>query len=143
VRRASRHSGFTLLEIAVALAILGVGVVTCLQIFSGSIRLQDRASRETRAVLNARAAMDALLFQPFVKDQESERWSDEGFRTRLLVRPAGPDDGVEGFGDEEEFDVQDDFELKFLQVEVAWQDGAGMNTYTLRSIRISASDDFF
>ena len=41
--RPARRGGFTLLEIAVALAIVGMGAVTCLQLFSGSLRLQDRA----------------------------------------------------------------------------------------------------
>ncbi|TMA63303.1 MAG: type II secretion system protein [Deltaproteobacteria bacterium] len=71
----SRAHGFTLLEIAVALAIVGMGAVTCLQLFSGSLRLQDRASRQSRAVLAARAAMDALLFQPEIRDHTEERTS--------------------------------------------------------------------
>ena len=47
-RRAARTRGFTLLEIAVALAILGIGMVACMQVFSGSLRLQD-APRARRA----------------------------------------------------------------------------------------------
>src|SRR5205814_8527361 len=47
VRRRRAAVGFTLLEIAIAMAILGVGIVTVLQIFGASLRLQDRATRET------------------------------------------------------------------------------------------------
>jgi len=49
VRRQSQ--GFTLLEIAVALAILGIGVVTVMQIFQGSLRLQNKAAQQSRVVL--------------------------------------------------------------------------------------------
>jgi len=125
--------GFTLLEIAIALAIIGVGVVTCLRIFSASLRLQERASRETRAALHARAAMDALLFQPEVTDHTEERTTAEGFRTRILVRHAGPEEGVDRRG----IDFEGDYGLRYLQVDVSWQDGAGAKTYTLKSMRIA------
>src|SRR6185436_13395960 len=86
--RPRRASGFTLLEIAVALAVLGIGVVTTLHIFSGSLRLQDRAARQSRAVLHARATMDALLFQPEIADHTEERTTADGFVTHIFVRHA-------------------------------------------------------
>jgi prepilin-type N-terminal cleavage/methylation domain-containing protein len=135
MRRA--RAGFTLLEIAVALAILGVGIVTCLQLFGGSLRLQEQASRESRAVLHARAAMDALLFQPDISDHSEERTTAEGFRTHVLVRHAGPEEGV----DQRRFDFASEVSLRYLQVEVTWQDGSGAKSYTLRSLRAAAEDE--
>ena len=135
--RRQASGGFTLLEIAVALAVLGVGVVTCLQIFSGSIRLQDRSSRESRAVLHARAAMDALLFGGEVTDHSEERTTAEGFRTRILVRHAGPDEGV----DKKALDFSSDVGLRYLEVDVTWQDGTGAKTYTLKSLRAAPENE--
>jgi prepilin-type N-terminal cleavage/methylation domain-containing protein len=126
-----RQAGFTLLEVAVALAILGVGVVSCLQIFSGSLRLQDRALRQSRAVLHARAAMDALLFQPEIVDHTEERDTADGFRTKILVRHAGAEEGL----DEDDLDFASDVSLRYLQVDVTWQDGVGAKIYTLKSMR--------
>jgi prepilin-type N-terminal cleavage/methylation domain-containing protein len=134
----ARARGFTLLEIAIAMAILGVGVVTCLRLFSGSLRLQARASRETRAVLHARAAMDALLFEPEVRDQSRELPATaEGFRTRVLVRHAGADEGI----GKRAMDFESDYALRYLQVDVSWQDGLGSKTYTLRSMRIAPENE--
>ena len=135
-----RSAGFTLIEIAVAMAILGAGVVTLQQIYQGALRLQDRASRESRAVLHARAAMDALLFQRDVKDHTEERTTQEGFRTRVLVRDATVEEGGQ---DEKQFDLHSlsEQKLKYLEVEVAWQDGRGMKTYTLRSERMVSADE--
>ena len=130
--------GFTLLEIAVALAIVGVGITTCLQIFGGSLRLQDRAARQTRAVLHARAAMDALLFQPEIVDHSEERTTAEGFQTRILVRHAGVEDGVE---DPRVLDLAPETALRYLQVDVVWQDGAGTKTYTLKSLRVAPENE--
>ncbi len=132
-----RTAGFTLLEIAVALAVLGVGVVTCLQMFGGSLRIQDRAMRQSRAVLHARAAMDALLFQPEVTDHTEERTTAEGLVTRILVRHAGPEEGV----DKRALEFQSDFGLRYLEVDVTWQDGTGTKTYTLKSLRMAPEND--
>jgi len=130
-------AGFTLLEIAVALAILGVGIVTCLQIFSGSLRLQDRATRESRAILHARAAMDALLFQPEIVDHSEERTTADGFQTHILVRHAGADEGI----DTKALDFNSDQALRYLQVDVSWQDGLGTKTYTLKSLRVASENE--
>jgi prepilin-type N-terminal cleavage/methylation domain-containing protein len=136
MRRASH--GFTLLEIAVAVAILGVGVVTLQQIYQGALRLQDRASRQSRAVLHARATMDALLFQRTLADHTAEKTTREGFRTRVLVRHATPEEGGEV---DREFDLTFEQSLRYLEVEVAWSDGAGMKTYTLRSLRMVPEEE--
>jgi prepilin-type N-terminal cleavage/methylation domain-containing protein len=131
-----RTAGFTLLEVAVALAVLGAGIVTCLQIFGGSLRLEDRASRQSRAVLHARAAMDALLFQPEITDHVEDRTTAEGFQTHILVRHATPEEGGR-----EDLEFVSDLGLRYLQVDVTWQDGAGAKTYTLRSIRVAPENE--
>jgi prepilin-type N-terminal cleavage/methylation domain-containing protein len=132
-RSAKARCGFTLLEIAVALAILGVGIVSCLEIFGGSLRLQDRGSRESRAVLHARAAMDALLAEPEITDHSEERNTAEGFRTRILVRHASADEGL----DDKTLGFESDYALRYLQVDVSWEDGLGTKTYTLKSLRMA------
>jgi len=135
--RRGEPAGFTLLEIAVALAILGVGVVSCMQIFGASLRLQDRASRESRVVLHARAAMDALLFQPEIADHAEERTTAEGFHTRVLVRHWGAEEGQT----EKDLELQSEVSLRYLQVDVTWQDGAGKKTYTLKSLRMAPENE--
>jgi len=132
-----RSRGFTLLEIAVALAVLGIGLVACMQIFGGSLKLEDRASRQSRAVLHARAVMDALLFQPELKNHTREFTTAEGYRTRELVRDAGPAEGI----DQKDLDFESDQTLRYLEVEVAWQDGTGVKTYTVQSLRMAPSED--
>jgi len=137
----SRSHGFTLLEIAVAIAILGISVVTLQQIYQGAIRIQERASRQSRAVLHARAAMDALLFQKTVKDHSEERTTREGFRTRILVRHATAAEGAPN-ADDLGFEPTDTNQtLRYLEVEVGWTDGAGVKTYTLKSLRMAPEEE--
>ena len=58
-----RHSeiGFTLLEVLVALTILGLGVVTLLQVFSQGLRLGARSTVRTEAITSGARVMDELL----------------------------------------------------------------------------------
>jgi prepilin-type N-terminal cleavage/methylation domain-containing protein len=137
-RPTRRDAGFTLLEIAVAMAILGSGVVTCLQVFSGSLRLQDRATRQSRAVLHARATMDALLFQPEIADHTEERTTADGFVTRILVRHALPADGAP---EPAEVDEPPELTLRYVQVDVLWQDGIGEKSYSVSSLRTAPEND--
>ena len=57
------EAGFTLLEIVVAMAIVGLGVVTLLQIFSLGLRLETASSARTDAVAYSRQAFDTFLLQ--------------------------------------------------------------------------------
>lgn len=138
--RSTRRSraGFTLLEVMIALSIVAIGIVRCLQAFTGSLDVQDRASRQTRAVLYARAAMDALLFEPEIKNhQETRPPSREGFILHVEVRDAGRDEGI----DRRTFDTESEFGLRYLQVDVTWQDARGQKTYTLKSMRVAPSEE--
>ena len=136
--RARGEAGFTLLEIAVALAILGVGVVTCLNIFSGGLKLQDRATRQSRAVLHARATMDALLFQPEIVDHSEERTTADGFVTHILVRHATTEEGAP---EQSERDDAPELTLRYVQVDVVWSDGLGQKSYTVSSMRTAPENE--
>ena len=132
-----RRAGFTLLEVSVALAILGVGIVTCLQLFSGALRIEDRASRQSLAVLAARGAMDALLWLPEINDHTEERTTPEGFHVKTTIRHAGAEDGIIL----PDPDLQSDQALRYLEVTVTWQDGRGSKTYTLHSLRMAPENE--
>jgi prepilin-type N-terminal cleavage/methylation domain-containing protein len=131
--RRSGKSGFTLLEIAVALAILGVGIVSCLQIFGASLRLADRTTRETNAVRQARAAMDKVLAAPdFIDrflDRDKEETTSDGYTTRVTswTEPV----------DEHALAVEQSRKLYHIFVSVTWQDGRGSKTYSLESLRMA------
>lgn len=59
--RYSSDGGFTLLEVLIALTIVGLGVVTLLQIFSLGLSLQSRSTASTEAVTYGARVMDELL----------------------------------------------------------------------------------
>jgi prepilin-type N-terminal cleavage/methylation domain-containing protein len=80
---ASRHrAGLTLLEVMVALAILGMVVLGYLQAFAGTFRLAEDGTDWTRAVGFAEAEMEEMKIFPLAPAND-ESASDEpapGFR---------------------------------------------------------------
>lgn len=60
-RARHRQHGFSLLEVIVALAILGIGIVSVMQLFSGSLRTTARASNYTSGLIHARSILDEAL----------------------------------------------------------------------------------
>lgn len=55
------ESGFTLLEVLIAMTILGLGVVTLLQIFSQGLQLGARSTARTETIAAGARVMDELL----------------------------------------------------------------------------------
>jgi len=127
------RAGFTLLEIAVALAIVGIGMVACMQVFSGSLQLQGRASRQTRAVMRARTEMDKIVFDP-PKQLQTEATTPDGFHTRITVRAAKVPDEVPAPPDDSEID--ENTLPRYVEVDVDWQDGRGTKTYALKTLAL-------
>ena len=60
--------GFTLLEVLVAMTILGLGVVSLLQIFSQGLRLGARSTARTEALTSGARVMDELLARKKLTD---------------------------------------------------------------------------
>ena len=85
-RKINRRAGFTLLEIIVAMAIVGLGVVTLLQIFSLGLRLGARSSVETESMAYGRLVMDEILTRRNIDEGASQgNFQDRG-RWQLLIQ---------------------------------------------------------
>jgi general secretion pathway protein I len=125
-----RARGFTLIEIAVAMAILGVGIVTALQVFGGSVQLARVAGKKSEAVMHAKALMDSVLWAPELVADVSHGEIGDGFRWERTIREAGPDDGIE------ETDDRIDVKLAVVTVKVEWDDPNGVKAYTIETMRI-------
>ncbi len=64
----SRKRGFTLLEVVVALAIMGIGVATALSIFSGSLKNLRRIDLAHRAMSHAENVMNEILTDESIRE---------------------------------------------------------------------------
>jgi prepilin-type N-terminal cleavage/methylation domain-containing protein len=131
----SSQRGFTLIEIAIAMAVLGLCVVSALQIFGGSMRLARNASRMSEAVVHAKALMDSALWQPRMKLGVTHKTIGNGFRWERTVRLAGAEDGALPT------DQQSDLQLVVVSVTVEWDEPNGTKAYTIGTMRIAPIDE--
>ncbi len=132
--RARGERGFTLIEIAIGIAVLGLGVVAALQVFGGSMRLVRNASRLTEAVVHARALMDAVLWAPALQDEESSGVIGDGYRWKRRVGLAEQADGLELNDDGDVF--QTDVQLAKIEVTVQWDEPGGVKEYSIKTMRV-------
>jgi len=58
-----KRDGFTLLEVVVAMAIVGLGVVTVMEVFSLGLRLSTTSSEKTETVAVGRQVFDRILLR--------------------------------------------------------------------------------
>ena len=83
----SPSAGFTLLEVVVAMTIVGIGVVTLLEIFSTGLRLGSRSSATTEAMTYGRQAMDEILLRRKIEEGALQGALNERARWKLGIEP--------------------------------------------------------
>jgi prepilin-type N-terminal cleavage/methylation domain-containing protein len=83
----SLSAGFTLLEVVVAMTIVGIGVVTLLETFSSGLRLGSRSSAATQAMAYGRQAMDEILLRRKIEEGAQQGVFNDQTRWRLGVEP--------------------------------------------------------
>ena len=80
-------SGFTLLEVVVAMSIVGLGVATLFEIFSSGLRLGAKSSERTEATAYSRQVIDEVLIRREVREGGEEGSLGGRYRWALQVQP--------------------------------------------------------
>jgi len=107
--RAGFLTGFTLMEVIVAIAILAISFVMVMQLFSGGLRTSRLSCDYTRAIVHAKDIMEELSLEPV---QASGKFED-GFEWESDVQPF---DNIQ-----ETLNITDYNVLK-IKVKVSWID---------------------
>jgi general secretion pathway protein I len=123
--------GFTLLEVVVAMAIVGLGVVTLLEIFSSGLQLGARSRDRTEAVAYGRQVMDHFLARRTLAEGTEQGKIGES-RWQLQVQPVTP---VEGLA------LGNDWELKEITVEISVPELGRESRVELRTLRLVKKGD--
>ncbi|HUR70457.1 MAG TPA: prepilin-type N-terminal cleavage/methylation domain-containing protein [Candidatus Limnocylindrales bacterium] len=122
-------AGFTLLEVMVAMAIVGFGVVTLLEIFSLGLRLGSRSNVHTEAVAYSARVMDELLARPKLRDgsESGTLASTNRWRAQIqTLRDATPS-----------LNLGSNWELKEIGVEMTVPEGDQERRVELKTLRLA------
>ena len=132
----TRQRGFTLLEVMIATAVMSVGIVGALELFSGSLHLAGNADRQSHAAVLARALVDEELWRDVL--ESNERSGTEGdFHWTVVTQPVER----ELIGRNEEYDaglhdLEAELGLWLIQAEVRWESLTGQKSLLLETARI-------
>jgi general secretion pathway protein I len=123
-----RDAGFTLLEVVIAMTIVGLGVVTLLQIFSLGLRLGTRSTASTQAVNSAREVMDDFLSRPTVEEGTEQGTTEGHARWKIVVRAVRDPSRTLSLGA--------DVELREISLEMFVPEGARQRRVELKTFRL-------
>ncbi|MFQ5483318.1 MAG: prepilin-type N-terminal cleavage/methylation domain-containing protein [Nitrospinaceae bacterium] len=117
--------GFTLLEVMVAMAILGFGFLLIVQLFSGGVRLASASDQYLKGVALAHHKLGQLELAHFAGEETSGGFKGEpGYRWALDKEPFAsplnqPDENIQ---------------LSQVTLTVSWEDGSRPRTVQLASL---------
>jgi len=121
--------GFTLIEVLVAVAILGIGLTAILELFSGGLRLGRASEEYTKAVNYARMKMEEMAVKPEVAEGVEEGSFDDTFRWQVEVKK------VDLLPVEDKPDFKLPAHFFQVQINVIWKSGSKERSTRIESYR--------
>jgi prepilin-type N-terminal cleavage/methylation domain-containing protein len=124
--------GFTLLEVLVAMTIVGLGVVTLLEVLSSGLRLGARSSVRTEAAAYGAQVMNELLSRRSLRDGSDGGRAQTGKHWTVQVQPLKIDGETLGLASK--------WELKEIAVEAFVSDSGRERRVELKTLRLVPRD---
>jgi len=84
-RTVPQHAGFTLLEVLVATAILGIAISIVLQLFSSDLRAISSSGNYVSATTKTEAKMRELLDDDKLSERSWSEMTDDGYRADMSI----------------------------------------------------------
>jgi len=149
VYRTDRISGFTLLEVMVAMAIMAIALVTIIQLFSAALRAARVSKDYSIAVVEAKKKMDWILALNSLEEFEELEDNEEfiSIRDGYSYEKIGPDEYTlpEALSKDVEAESGDPSELKHklykLGIRVAWGKNKEVRFTTIKMLKEEEEKD--
>jgi prepilin-type N-terminal cleavage/methylation domain-containing protein len=122
--------GFTLIEIMVALTVMGFAVVSLVQLFAANLRMIDTSRDYMAALTRAETLMREIVESDKIEENSWKDSSDQGYRIEVTVS--------ETHGERTE-----QLPIKLLRIEVvfSWEKALRKKSLTLRTLKIVGRTD--
>ena len=121
----SRKAGFTLLEILVSLALLGIAITVILQLFSTNLKALSVSGDYVSAALRAEAKMSEILENADLAEKSWSEVTDEGYRYDASVTEILKE-------------RTDNLQVRMLEIALTmyWSEGSKMKSLTLKTLKV-------
>ncbi len=125
VSLSSRKGGFTLLEILVALALVGIAITVILQLFSANLRALSVSGDYVSAAIRAEAEMREILEDTDLTEKSWSLVTDDGYRFDASVT-------------ETLKERTENLQVRLLEITLTmqWLEGSKMKYLTLKTLRV-------
>jgi len=133
--RESKTEGFTLIEVVVALAILGVALTVIIELFSGGLRLARTSVEYTRAITYARMKMEEIAVQQKMEEGTQEGEFDSTYRWQVETKK------VDVLPIEKGIEFKAPTELFQVKVNILWKSGDREKSTRLETYRTIKLED--
>ncbi len=124
-RPAGGAGGFTLLEVLVALALLGIALVVILQLFSANMRAIAASDSYAKAVMTAESKMREVLDDDQIGEKTWSETTNDGYRIDTSIA-----------GTEKKRTENLPVQLLEITVTVNWTDGNKDRTLSLKTMKL-------
>lgn len=127
------QTGFTLLEILLAVAILGIALTVIMQQFSAGLRIGRVSKTYTIATIYAKQKLEELQVEEEMRESEESGSFEDGYYYRVSITPY--EDYLEEEDDDEGlFDLLP-LEMYRLESVVWWNEGEKEKSVTLATLK--------
>jgi prepilin-type N-terminal cleavage/methylation domain-containing protein len=117
--------GFTLMEVMVALTVMGFAVVYLVQLFSSNLRLIGTSQDYMTALTQAEAVMREIVESDKIEEKSWKEETDQGFQVEVSIS-------------ETLKERTENLPIKLLQVEMifSWEKALRKKSLTLRTLKV-------
>jgi prepilin-type N-terminal cleavage/methylation domain-containing protein len=125
----SRSGGFTLLEILVAIVILGIAVTVVLQLFSADLRAISASENYVAASTKADAKIRELLADDKLSEKSFSEITEDGYRMDISITDVLKD-------------RTENLQVRLLEIDLTihWVRGAKEKSLTLRTLKVAEKE---
>jgi general secretion pathway protein I len=125
----AKNRGFTLIEVVVALAVLSIGMVVIIELFSGGLRIGRTSAEYTRAVNFARFRMEEISANATIDEGTEQGRFDDHYRWQTQVKrvPFLPVDSNSDFRPPVDFYQ--------VRISILWQSGSKEKSINIESYK--------